>query len=337
VELFDVRSRKTFLKRSKVDGLSERDFYLGAKLLIFGRQLLIVDYGDENTKAKFGARVQKTFGMVKWNSLVHLGDIFTALNNNGLIIKRMAMLKLNSNYSSLLNNYKGDDSCISYLLDNIPNEPFVALELYGSKAYECFKDLCSPDCYNEASSMAPKPFDKTGLYCPRDADLAVRELDFIFDNNDVKLAFKSSALYQNSCLCVIKPHVLKDGKLGDVVSAILEGFVINALKMCHLERINCEEFLEVYKGVVPEYESMIMQLTSGPCVALEICNKVDQGSTYQTFRKFCGPMDPEIAKVLRPNTLRARFGRNKIMNAVHCTDLEEDTQLELEYFFKFLQ
>ena len=44
-------------------------------------------------------------------------------------------------------------------------------------------------------------------------------------------------------------------------------------------------------------------------------------------------MDPEIAKNLRPNTLRAKFGKNRCENGVHCTDLPEDGALEVEYFF----
>lgn len=48
-------------------------------------------------------------------------------------------------------------------------------------------------------------------------------------------------------------------------------------------------------------------------------------------------MDPEIAKNLRGNTLRARFGIDKVRNAVHCTDLPEDGTLEVEYFFSILQ
>lgn len=48
-------------------------------------------------------------------------------------------------------------------------------------------------------------------------------------------------------------------------------------------------------------------------------------------------MDPEIAKSLRPNTLRARYGIDRIRNAVHCTDLAEDGTLECEYFFSIQQ
>jgi nucleoside-diphosphate kinase len=51
----------------------------------------------------------------------------------------------------------------------------------------------------------------------------------------------------------------------------------------------------------------------------------------------CGPHDPEIAKHLKPNTLRAKFGYDRVRNAVHCTDLPEDGTLEVRYFFEGLQ
>lgn len=91
-------------------------------------------------------------------------------------------------------------------------------------------------------------------------------------------------------------------------------------------------FLEVYKGVVPEFASMVGQLTEGPLVAIEVTG----GNGQESFRPLCGPVDPEIARKIRPNTIRAKFGADKIKNAVHCTDLAEDSALELEYFFSLL-
>ncbi len=44
-------------------------------------------------------------------------------------------------------------------------------------------------------------------------------------------------------------------------------------------------------------------------------------------------MDSEIAKSLRPNTLRARFGVDRVKNGLHCTDLPEDGVNESMYFF----
>lgn len=37
----------------------------------------------------------------------------------------------------------------------------------------------------------------------------------------------------------------------------------------------------------------------------------------------------EIARHLRPTTLRALYGRDKVKNAIHCTDLPEDGVLEV--------
>jgi nucleoside-diphosphate kinase len=49
----------------------------------------------------------------------------------------------------------------------------------------------------------------------------------------------------------------------------------------------------------------------------------------KTFREMVGPSDPEIAKYLRPDTIRAKFGLDRVRNAVHCTDLPEDGVIEV--------
>jgi nucleoside-diphosphate kinase len=105
------------------------------------------------------------------------------------------------------------------------------------------------------------------------------------------------------------------------------------MEMFQLDKPTAEEFFEVYKGVLPEFVAMIEHMTTGPCIVLE----VRQENAVNSFRELCGPMDPEIAKNLRPNTIRARFGQTRTINAVHCTDLEEDGPLEVEYFFSIQQ
>jgi nucleoside-diphosphate kinase len=45
---------------------------------------------------------------------------------------------------------------------------------------------------------------------------------------------------------------------------------------------------------------------------------------------------PYTAKELFPDTIRAIFGRDRIRNAIHCTDLAKDGVLECEYFFRIL-
>ncbi len=52
----------------------------------------------------------------------------------------------------------------------------------------------------------------------------------------------------------------------------------------------------------------------------------------KSFRDICGPLDPDIAKTIRKNSLRAKFGLDKVLNAVHCTDLPEDGILEVNTY-----
>lgn len=57
-------------------------------------------------------------------------------------------------------------------------------------------------------------------------------------------------------------------------------------------------------------------------------------SAVEPLRTLCGPADPELAQAARPSSLRAQLGGGAPgKNAVHCTDLEEDAQLEVGFFW----
>lgn len=73
---------------------------------------------------------------------------------------------------------------------------------------------------------------------------------------------------------------------------------------------------------------MVDELITGPCIALEISHP-DVDDVVKHFRDFAGPSDPEIGKRIRPDSIRALFGEDKVKNAIHCTDLAEDGELEV--------
>ena len=72
------------------------------------------------------------------------------------------------------------------------------------------------------------------------------------------------------------------------------------MEMFYVSRAVIEEFYCVYKNVIPEYLPIIENFSSGPIIALEVRQK----DAVSSFRELCGPHDPEIAKHLRPNTIR---------------------------------
>lgn len=142
---------------------------------------------------------------------------------------------------------------------------------------------------------------------------------------------------KSTTLGLIKPHAVKDGVAGLMMDVILDHFDIAAAQMFVLDKPNASEFYEVYKGVLApgEYAAVVDELISGPCIALEVADR-DGADAVEPFRELVGPLDPELGRVLRPASLRAVFGSSKVHNAVHCTDLAEDAELETTYFFSIL-
>jgi nucleoside-diphosphate kinase len=64
---------------------------------------------------------------------------------------------------------------------------------------------------------------------------------------------------------------VQEGLAGQVIDMILnEGFEISSMQMFTLDKPTAEEFFEVYKGVLPEYVGMIDQMTTGPCIVMEV-------------------------------------------------------------------
>merc|ERR1712149_12082 len=158
---------------------------------------------------------------------------------------------------------------------------------------------------------------------------AESEIDFFF--GEAK-AWPTWALFNNCTLRIVRPHAFQTSA-GEIVDRILtEGFEISAMRIWYMDKATAEEFTEVYRGVLPEYHDMVGQLCAGPSLVME----VRQEDAVQSFRKLAGPHDPEVAKHLRPNTLRAKFGIDRVKNGIHATDLAEDGLLEVEYFFNIL-
>lgn len=81
---------------------------------------------------------------------------------------------------------------------------------------------------------------------------------------------------------------------------------------------------------------MCIHLAEGKCVVLEVTSTNLELNSVCEFRKMCGPRDPDLCRQLYPESIRALYGKSIVHNAVHCTDLPEDGELEVEYFFKLV-
>jgi nucleoside-diphosphate kinase len=115
------------------------------------------------------------------------------------------------------------------------------------------------------------------------------------------------------------------------MQALLDsGLEISGVRTLAMEGRDIEDYLEAYKGVIPEYGKWLTELASGPSVVLEVRGE----RVVPRVRAICGPYCPQIARHLRPTSLRAQFGVDRTRNAVFCTDIEQDGPLESKFLFR---
>jgi nucleoside-diphosphate kinase len=225
------------------------------------------------------------------------------------------------------------------LQEFITSDVVVGMELVASNAITKWRTFIGPTNTEKARIEAPQSLralygtdgTKNAVHGSDSPISADREINFFFGSEK---AMKTTAVLNNCSLCIIKPHIIKNGQAGQALDMILQaGFEISAAEMFYLNRPQVEEFYDVYKGVLPEYLPLVEHMSNGPTILLE----VRQEDAVQQFRNLVGPYDPVIAQHLQPETLRAKFGENRVKNGVHCTDLPEDGRLECQYFFDIMQ
>lgn len=343
--MFDLKNNRSFLKRTKCEALRLGDLHIGNSVNILSRQLRIIDFGDDWTRRNLQSHTEKTLGIIKPQSVQYLGQIISDIEKAHFFIVNLKMFQLKREQAiELYAPHKGKPF-MENLLNLMTSGPVVAFELMRENAVAAWRDMTGPTDPAVGKREAPQSLRaKYGLDPINNAvhgsdstESAMREINFFFPDNGCSIP--NTARFSQSTCAVIKPHLVTNGQLGSIILAIVNaGFEISALRMYNLDKANAEEFLEVYKGVLAEYSAILLELISGPCVAMEICTgiRLKNQIAQKAFREFVGPLDPEMARHLRPNTLRATFGKDKVCNGLHCTDLPEDAELEVQYFFQIM-
>ncbi|KAK5907714.1 hypothetical protein CesoFtcFv8_005532 [Champsocephalus esox] len=340
VEMFDVKNQRIFLRKTKYEDLHQEDLFVGNRVNVFSRQLNLIDYGDQYTANKLGSKKERTLALIKPDVVTKLGDVLESIYSSNLIVTKAKMTSLTWRQAADFYAEHQSKPFFNNLVQFVSSGPVVAMELMGDEAMSIWRRILGPGDSAVARKEAPESIRaKLGTDGVKNVGhgsdsiaAAARELEFFFPST-IGHGPSNTAIFTDCTCCIIKPHAITAGLTGKILNSIsAAGFQISALQMFNLDRANAEEFYEVYKGVVTEYASMVTELCSGPCMVLEIHGE----NTPKTFRDFCGPADPEISRHLRPDTLRALHGKDKVKNVVHCTDLPEDGPLEVEYFFKIL-
>eukprot|EP01138_Halocafeteria_seosinensis_P004175 gb/GECG01004269.1/.p1 GENE.gb/GECG01004269.1/~~gb/GECG01004269.1/.p1 ORF type:complete len:356 (+),score=38.77 gb/GECG01004269.1/:1-1068(+) len=277
IELFDLRTKKTFLKPTEYPSIQLDDLFIGARVNIFGRQMTVLDYDDAFTRNHLEQKQQRCLAILGYSTITHLGDIWSIINQSGLKIVHLRMCSLS-------------DRDVHKLFENpdkeLLNEPILVMELVGENAVQLWHDTIpslkesemqgvireagSPQeaervletCFGHghkghAPDMAPPvtAFGGTGPGSTAKESHAV----------DASSAVTPTALMDDKSSCaVVLPHVILSKDAGPLISDFMDAIEstkgadggplrVTAMQMFELDLVTAEEFLEVYKHVAPEF------------------------------------------------------------------------------------
>ncbi|XP_037298532.1 nucleoside diphosphate kinase 7 [Manduca sexta] len=342
VQIINATKGKNLLRRVQLPPLKLEMLQIGNIVNVFSKLLHVKDCAPATRRVLFD-KVESTFAMIKPVPPSEHGKIITFIMKKGFRIVRMKNGKISKDFAMELYASIAGNNMMPIIIDYVTTGEVIGLELVAPDAVKKWRS-----CLGATDPLEAAPGTLRQLYgenklknvahgCNTVEDATqMLELFFGYENGLPRIPFR--ATLKNCSCCVIKPHAVIEGNVGSILEQISTSgkFYISAMAMFSVKLANAEEFYEIYKGVLQEYEAMCIHLAEGKCIALEVkCTDPEMNCVCE-FRKLCGPRDPDLCRQLYPDCIRALYGKNIIHNAVHCTDLPEDGELEVEYFFKLL-
>ncbi|KAG6976407.1 hypothetical protein JG688_00001381 [Phytophthora aleatoria] len=312
VELVERKTRKIFLKRIRIPTVNLDDLYVGSSVAVYSRQLTIMEPANEFTRKMLQQREDKAVFVITPNGYSQMGRIIQLIEQSGLSVRDIRMVQLQKSHLAMLQTMEAatDNNQQRSLLSDV--SVLVEVRLPMPKAME--------DAKMRLESLDAVLVARTGL-------------EAFSSGRTANEAFPTTAVLDNCTLCLIRPRIVREACVGEILNAIVAaGFEVSALKLVHFQMNEADKLFQIYKGVVRQYHEMLKYMCSSPCLALQVRGE----DVVRRFREFCGPFDVQVAKTLRPDSLRAKFGRSTIYNALHCTDCPEDGVLECQFVFKSL-
>ncbi|KAM5187306.1 thioredoxin domain-containing protein 3 [Callospermophilus lateralis] len=250
----------------------------------------------------------KTMALLR-PDLVHerKDEVLDVIEAEGFKILFQRQIELSEEAAQMLCQEYENEDYYDKLIENMMSGPSLLLVLLRENGLQYWKKLLGPTNVNEVNEDFPEslcarfamhglPFNQ--LYGSNSSEIAQRDIEYFFP--------------LQSTLALIKPHVTHEQR--EIILKIIKdsGFELTQLKEIVLTpeeakkvyfRIEKKEFYKDVLAVLAEGPSLVMVLTRWNAIA--------------EWRRLIGTVDPEEARLLSPESIRARFGINILKNAVH--------------------
>jgi len=180
--------------------------------------------------------------MVKPDAVQHTGKVLDAIAGAGLRVERMRMCHLSLQEAQQFYAVHAGKPFYEGLTEFMSSGPVVAMQVVGPGAIKAWRGLLGPTDSGAARASAPSSLRaKFGTDGRRNAahgsdapETAAEELEFFFGAG--REGVGHCARCGGTSLAVVKPHVLKEGKQGVVLDALLSasGLEVTAMQQVRL-------------------------------------------------------------------------------------------------------
>ncbi|XP_023569137.1 thioredoxin domain-containing protein 3 [Octodon degus] len=258
-------------------------------------------------KINKGKKLQRTMALLRPDLLEKQDDIFHIIKDEGFKILMERQIVLSEEEAKMLCEEFENKSYFEKLIENMTRQPSLALVLLRENCVQYWKELLGPrtteeisDCHTDSlcAQFAVGSLPINQLYGSDSAAVAERDIQCFFPLENT--------------FALIKPHVTREQR-GEILKLIKdEGFELVQMKDLLLTP---EQVGKIYFQITTKdfYNDVLEVLSEGPSLIMVL----SKWNAITDWRRLMGPVDPEEAKLLSPQSIRAQFGTSILKNAVH--------------------
>jgi len=262
---------------------------------------------------------------------------------NSFAIEEKKDIELTPEQVSIIYNDIPDDNPLKQKhIEYMSSNPCLAFLLAKEDPFPLLNELSGPENPTVAKAENPESIRsiygvdeiKNAIYGSKNAASVLRDAEVLFPERLAEIKEQQEKLKVISAriqytLIIIKPDAYKDGKKDEIFNIIKSNeFNIIAEKEILLSKDMAQEF---YRDHISKsfYETLTKYMSSGPIYAAVI----EKENAIKSIRQLIGPTNPEKAKEVAPNSIRALFGIDICKNAIHASDTISTAEKEINILF----
>ncbi|XP_042566146.1 thioredoxin domain-containing protein 6 [Clupea harengus] len=276
------------------------------------------------TMGKKDSRTQRTVALIRPSLVKEKKDeILQAIHDAGFQVAIQKEMTLSEEQArEFYKEHEGQDYLQS-LINHMTSGPVLALALTREGAVQHWRNLLGPKILEEAKETCPESLRAQFAI----DDVAINQLHGSSTMEEAQRDLERFFPVEHT-LAIIKPNASQEHK-DDIVNRIeAAGFSISQVKETQLTREMAENFYKQHSDK-DFFNSLVDYMTQGPSVMMILSKE----NAISEWREMMGPVDPELAKEVNPNSLRAHFAKSILENAVHGSSNSEHAMDNIGFIF----